>query len=78
MDYFPLSFPIIVLFAVLSTFISLPNRYLNYIFYINNRIYTVRSGAVSASIVLIYENFNKKITDVRVADFSFLTSWLSK
>jgi|GEM_PF-2870953 len=76
MDYFPLSYPIIVLFAVLSTFISLTNRFLYYIFYINNRIFPVRSGAVKASIVLICENFKKKSTVVRVADFGFLTSWL--
>lgn len=76
MDYFPLSFLIIVLFSVLSTLISLPNRFLNYIFCINNRTYTVRSGAVSTGIVLICENFKKKSADVRVADFAFLTSWL--
>lgn len=76
MDYFPFSFPIIVLFAVFSTFITLPNRFLNYIFFINNRIFTAHSGAVTASIVMICENFIKKSTDVRVADFAFLTSWL--
>lgn len=76
MDYFLLSFPIIVLFAVLSTFISLTNKFLNYIFFINNRIFTAHSGAVTASIVMICENFIKKSTDVRAADFGFLTSWL--
>lgn len=76
MEYSPLSFPIIVLFAVLSTFISLPNRFLNYIFCINNRIYTVHSGALSASIFIICEKFKKNSTDVRVTDFAFLTAWL--
>jgi hypothetical protein len=76
MDYFPLSFPIVVLFSVFSTFISLPKKFLNCIFYINNRSYIVHSGAVSASIVMICDNFKKTSTDVRVADFGFLTSWL--
>lgn len=76
MDYFPFSFPIIVLFAVLYTFLSFTNKFLNYNFCINNRIYSVHSGVASTNIVLIYENFKKKSTDVGVADFASQTSWL--